>query len=376
MPKAVKDDQIPGEEQKEESSPSSLDKFLTLDRFSQVRGEGMDVVISSRVRLARNLDERLFSNRLNPESAEAVLDRVETVLGELEGPAWHFFHLEKISPLDRQILVEKHLISPQHAQDPIHRGVAIREDQVVSIMVNEEDHLRIQCILPGKSLDEAYREAESVDDLLEEKLVYAFDGAYGYLTACPTNAGTGLRASLMMHLPVLVLTNQAGNFFHALAKLGMAVRGQYGEGTQAIGNVFQISNQITLGLPEGEVIQNLKSIAAQVIDHERGGRETFLRESREALEDRVGRAYGILLNARIINSDETLRLLSDVRLGIELGLIQANPGVVDELWMLTRAACLQKMDGRGLNPYERDVRRAAIIRRMLAAEPKENREGE
>ncbi len=376
MPRAANNDQVPAEGGKEEETPSGLEKFLTLDRFPRARGEGMDVVISSRVRLARNLDERLFSNRLNAELAEAVLGQVETVLGQLEGAPWHFFHLEKISPLDRQILVEKHLISPQHAQDPTHRGLAIREDQVVSIMVNEEDHLRIQCILPGMSLDEAYLEAESVDDLLEAKLVYAFDGAYGYLTACPTNLGTGLRASLMMHLPVLVLTNQAGNFFHALAKLGMAVRGQYGEGTQTIGNVFQISNQITLGVPESEIIQNLKSIAAQIIDHERNGRETFLREGREALEDRVGRAYGILQNARIINSDETLRLLSDVRLGIEMGLVHANPGVVDELWMLTRAACLQKMDGRGLNPYERDVRRAAIIRGMLTAQPQEKREGE
>ncbi|MDA8065150.1 MAG: protein arginine kinase [Thermaerobacter sp.] len=344
-----------------------MDDFLAISHWAEGGGEDADTVLSSRVRLARNLEGIPFPGRMSDPEGERVLREVEESLDRLEG-TWHLFHMAQLTSLDRQAMVEQHLISPQHAREPENKGVALRRDGVVSVMVNEEDHLRIQCLLAGLELERAWQTATAVDDTLEEQLDYAFDPRLGYLTACPTNVGTGIRASVMMHLPALTMTNQASEVFGALAKLGLAVRGLYGEGTEVLGNLFQISNQITLGLGEEEIIHNLQGVTRQIIDHERAARELLLRENRLSLEDRVGRAYGILANARVTTSDEAMRLISDVRLGVDLGMITGvPPQTINELLVLTRVASLQKAAGQTLNPFERDVRRAALIRERLAA---------
>jgi protein arginine kinase len=233
-------------------------------------------------------------------------------------------------------------------------------------MVNEEDHLRIQCLFSGLQLDEAWQLASQVDDAFEERLNYAFSPDYGYLTSCPTNVGTAMRASVMMHLPALVLTQQTSRIFAAITKLGFAVRGIYGEGTEARGNLFQISNQITLGQSEEDIVSHLKGVTRQIIDQERAAREHLLNENREQIEDRVARSYGIMANARIMSSEEAMKLWSDVRLGVDLKIISGiKVQVMNELLILIRPAYLQIMAGQELNPLERDMKRAALLRERM-----------
>ncbi len=334
-------------------------------------GPESDMVLSSRVRLARNLAEVAFPHGMTAEQAQRVVDRVEEAVRELNRQKglghFTFIPLGVVPPLERQVLVEKHLISPQQVQQAEGRAVAIRDDEAVSIMVNEEDHLRIQCLAPGLGLDEALELCNRVDDALEKKLDYAYCEERGYLTACPTNVGTGLRASAMLHLPALVHSNQAGRVFGAIAKLGLAVRGFFGEGTEALGNIFQVSNQITLGQAEEEIVANLKGVSRQIIDQERQARETFLRDHRPQLEDRVHRSLGLLRHARVMSSQEAMQLLSDVRLGVAMGLVEGvRLETLNELMVLIRPAYLQKLAGGELDPFQRDWRRAALIREKLA----------
>lgn len=340
-----------------------------LSKWMEGTGPASDVVISSRVRLARNLLGIPFPAAADEAASRKVADLVETAVGKLNGAGpqpFTFFRLPDMPPRERQVLVEKHLISPEHAGEGPGRAVVIREDEAVSIMVNEEDHLRIQCLVPGLQLDEAWALANRIDDQLENELDYAFGERVGYLTACPTNAGTGMRASVMVHLPALVLTNQAGNVLSAVSKVGLLVRGLYGEGSESTGNIFQISNQITLGTTEEETIENLRSVVQQVIDSERQARDGLLREMREQLEDRVCRAWGTLTNARIMTSQEAMQLLSDVRLGVDLNIIgDIEPQALNELLVATRPGFLQQLAGKELSPFERDVRRAALVRGRL-----------
>src|SRR5690606_556007 len=241
-------------------------------------------------------------------------------------------------------------------------------DETVSIMVNEEDHLRIQVLMPGLQLEEAWRLADAADDALSRVLNFAYSDDQGYLTTCPTNLGTGMRVSVMMHLPGLVLSDQAGRLLGTLPKLGAVVRGMYGEGSEAKGNLFQISNQVTLGQTERDLTENLSSIARQLVERERSARERLYREMRGQLEDRVCRAYGILTNARLISSDEALRLLSDLRLGVDLNILpHVSPQVFSDLVVATRVGFLQKAAARQLAPEERDQRRATLIRQRLQA---------
>jgi len=234
-------------------------------------------------------------------------------------------------------------------------------------MVNEEDHLRIQALMPGLQLAAAWELADKVDDALEQYLPYAFSEQRGYLTACPTNVGTGLRASLMLHLPALVSTGQINRIIQAVGRFGLVVRGLYGEGTQALGNIFQFSNQVTLGHTESDIIQHLINVTRQVIDQEREARQMLLRRDKMALEDRVARAYGTLAHARVVSSQEALQLLSDVRLGIDLGILDGlKPEILQELLVAIRPAHLQMRTGRELSPAERDVLRAALIRERIA----------
>lgn len=331
-------------------------------------GPAGDVVLSTRVRLARNLADVPFPGRMDQEAWEHVIDAVaEAVrapdmkaLGELE-----LYRLRDLTPLERRVLVEKHLISPQHARAGTG-AVVIRRDEAISIMVNEEDHLRIQCLSPGLELERSWRLADQVDDALEGTLNLAFCPRLGYLTACPTNTGTGMRASVMMHLPGLVMSRQAPQLFSALAKVGIVVRGLYGEGTEALGNIFQVSNQVTLGQTEEEIIGGLEGVSKQIIDRERMARKKLYAHLRDQLEDRIWRAYGILTTARSISSQEAMALLSDLRLGIDLQVLpQVEPQVFNELLLQISPAFLQLAEGRELSPQQRDAKRASLIRQRI-----------
>lgn len=343
-----------------------------LSKWTEASGPDADVVLASRVRLARNLENFPFPHLMTEAQAREVVNHVELGVREINlmgvCPPVELYRLAEAPALERLVLVEKHLISKELAQDARGKAVAISGDEAVSIMVNEEDHLRIQVLAPGLDLASAWDLASKVDDALEAKLPYAFHQGRGYLTACPTNVGTGLRASVMVHLPALVLTNQAGRLFNTLGQFGLAVRGYFGEGTEPIGNIYQISNQITLGRSEEEIIDHLNSVVQQVIGHERRAREHLSRQMKAQLEDRVGRAYGILTGARILPSDEAMRLLSDVRLGVELGILRTvEARTLNELMVASRPAFLQKLAGKELSPFERDLRRASLIRQRLSS---------
>lgn len=331
-------------------------------------GPAADVVVSTRVRLARNLTDAPFPTRMDGEAAGTVIARVERGVAELGddlGPMT-LHRLREIPPLQRRALVEEHLISPRLAQAAERAALVLRADEGASVMVNEEDHLRLQALASGLALEGVWDRVNRMDDALERHLDYAWSPRLGYLTACPTNTGTGMRASVMMHLPGLVMAKQDQPLFSALAKVGVAVRGLYGEGTAAYGNVFQLSNQVTLGQSEREILVSLQGVCRQVIDRERKVRGQLHRTRRVELEDRVWRAYGILTTARVMSTREAMGLLSDLRLGVDLGILSGLEGrVLNELRVQASPAVLQVIEGRDLDPAERDVRRAELIRRRL-----------
>jgi protein arginine kinase len=330
-------------------------------------GEAGDVVISSRVRLARNLKGFPFPNYADEKQLTEIVAAIKTaVQGETEFGSLQLVPIEELTPNDRLVLVEEHLCSPQFIENPHLRLLLLNQEQSVSVMVNEEDHLRIQTVTPGNSLDQSLDLAKQVDDYLEKTLEYCFDERCGYLTACPTNVGTGIRASLMLHLPGLTMVDQIKRVLSFLAHVGMNIRGLYGEGTESLGNIYQISNQITLGHSEEELTSNLKSICRQVIEQERNVREALLKDSKLQLEDRLCRSFGILTQARLLNAQEALKLLSDVKLGVELGIIpQISKITVKELMFLIRASILQKISGQEITGVKRDYFRAQIVRDEL-----------
>lgn len=333
-----------------------------------------DVVISSRARLARSLAEFPFPHHLSPDKAEQVIQRVALAVREAEFSArfgdTEMVRLAELTPVERGMLVEKHLISPDfvmknHASYQ-YKGLALTADERLSIMVNEEDHLRIQCLYPGLQVTAAARDADEADTLLEETLDFAFSDRIGYLTACPTNVGTGLRASVMLHLPALVLLGRVKDILTAASRLGLTVRGLFGEGTEAVGHLFQMSNQITLGMSENDIVKNLDSITRQIIEQERAAREQLREQMPVVLRDRVNRAFGILRHAYVLSTDEAMRLLSDVRLGVGMGLIKGvAPRLLSELMVKTRSTYLAQMSGRQLSPPERGELRARVVRQAL-----------
>ena len=261
-----------------------------------------------------------------------------------------------MQPIQRQALVEKHLISPQLTNPERLGSVLLSDDESISVMVNEEDHIRIQVLYPGFQLLEAYRQADKVDNILEKDLPYAFDEQFGYATTCPTNTGTGLRASVMMHLPALTITKRINRIIPAISQVGMVVRGMYGEGTEALGNIYQVSNQITLGKSETDILSELQSIAEQIIMEERSARHTLLENSPMSLEDRLYRSYGTLTFSRLLTMEEAAKCLSDVRLGIDLDLIQdVDVSILNELMVFMQPAFLQQYAGDELKPRQRDV---------------------
>ena len=342
---------------------------LIQDTGEWLRGKGPhgEIVMSSRIRLARNLKDAPFPQwGAKPDRAK-ILSRVEEAVRAsnfLKGSM--ILPLKSLPELDRLFLVERHLISREHATGSNEKAVVVSGQEIIALMVNEEDHLRLQVLQSGFNLQEAWAVLDRVDEELEGKLAYAFLPEWGYLTACPTNVGTGMRASCMLHLPCLVMTKQIDRVLHAITKLGLTTRGLYGEGTEATGNFFQISNQVSLGVSEEEILDNLERLIKQVIDQEEAARKALTTQSRDALEDRIWRAYGTLRSAHLITSNETVELLSLVRLGVDLGVIPTlDRGIVNRLFIQTQPAHLQKLEGRALTASERDSRRAKLLRDSL-----------
>nr|WP_028552046.1 protein arginine kinase [Paenibacillus sp. UNC451MF] len=353
---------------------------MTTKRFTEqalsdwMKGEGpdSDIVISSRIRIARNLRSYPFPMLATNQQSKEVLEQVSNVLSNEELHTISHFSLvllDDLNELEKRVLVEKHLISPALADESRNGAVILSDNESISIMVNEEDHLRIQCLCPGFQIKEAWDMANQIDDLFEIQLDYAFDEKRGFLTSCPTNVGTGIRASVMIHLPALVLTQQINRILSAITQVGLAVRGLYGEGSEALGNLFQISNQITLGQSEQEIIDNLYGVVRQLIEHERAAREKLQYETKAKLLDRISRSYGIMSYAAIMDSKEAAQRLSDVRLGIDLGIIKNVPTqVMNELLVMTQPGFLQQYAGEKLTPEERDIRRAQLIREKFSQE--------
>ena len=345
---------------------------LTNQAGEWLRGNGpmSDVVISSRIRLARNVSGFPFLGKCTRHQRQALERKIrDTILSATLSSQMLYVDLEDAPELDRQLLVERHLISKPHAAAEGARGAAVGQNETLSIMVNEEDHLRIQVLRSGLQLEEAWEQINAVDDALESKLDFAFNARFGYLTACPTNVGTGIRVSVMLHLPALKLTGEIEKVFRAAKELRLAVRGLYGEGTEATGDFYQISNQTTLGKSEDEIIHDFKHVVIpKIIEYEQHARRTLLNDRTVALDDKVHRALGTLRNARLMGSEETLGWLSHLRMGVNLGRVKGiDIRTLNELFLLTQPAHLQKMQGKKLDGDARKALRADYIRQRLGA---------
>ena len=340
-----------------------------------LRGSGpeSDIVISSRIRLARNLADFPFIRQCNDSDRSEVEKTLkETIFSIKEWKNLAYLDVNMLAKVDRQFLVERQLISREHAEADGARSVAIDRQEKFSLMINEEDHLRVQVMHSGLALDSAWQRINEIDDMIEEKMTFAFHPRLGYLTACPTNVGTGMRVSVMLHLPALVITRQIEKDFRSLQKISLAVRGLYGEGSQAKGDFYQISNQITLGRSEQDLIEQVNDVVPVLIDYERKARQFLIRESQKDLHDRVSRAFGILCTAQTISSEETMHLLSSVRMGINLGLIEnLEIPMVNQLFIHTQPAHLQKLRGAELDTANRNIERAHYLKNHLrkAREP-------
>jgi protein arginine kinase len=331
------------------------------------RGPHDRIVMSSRVRLARNLKNAAFPGWAKKPERVRVLEMIRPAIESLPEMKTAFSEsMDNLTPLDKQILVERHLISREHANKAAGSGLVLNHEESLCVMINEEDHLRMQALRPGLQIKEAWRDIDLVDSALEKKLDYAYSPEIGYLTACPTNLGTGIRVSAMLHLPGLVLAEQINGIIQSVNKLGLAVRGLYGEGTEALGNVFQVSNQQTLGEPEVTIVERLDKVLSQILEHEENHRLLLLEKKPQMVYNHIGRAYGVLANAHSISSKETMNLLSFLRLGVDLGLF---PGVdrslIDHLFILTQPAHLQKQHSEKLSAEERDLLRADMLREHL-----------
>lgn len=342
---------------------------LTKQCGEWLRGNGpdSDIVMSSRIRLARNMADFPFIRRCTDIDRANIESTVrERLQGNEQLKQLNYINVADLETLDRQFLVERQLISREHAESDGARAVAIDDQESLSLMINEEDHLRIQLMRSGFDLDQAWQQINSVDDEIEKHLTYAYNSELGYLTACPTNVGTGMRVSVMVHLPALVDTRQIEKVFRALQKINLAVRGLYGEGSQAMGDFYQISNQITLGKSESELIKQVADAVPAVISYERKARDFLINESHHDLFDQVSRAYGTLQTAQKISSEETMHLLSKVRMGVNLGLIgNLEIPTINKLFIHTQPAHLQKMHGGKLDTAHRNRERANYLHTHL-----------
>ena len=349
---------------------------MTLDELTRTTGEWLrgagpmvDVVVSSRVRLARNLAAYPFlAASSSTERTEIYRTLVDEVTDTVAGPDALLIDMEEADEIDREVLVERHLVSRQHAASTGSRGVSVSPSETRALMINEEDHLRIQALQSGLQLEASWEEVNKVDDLLSKTLAFAFDQQFGYLTACPTNVGTGIRVSVMLHLPALKLTKEIERVERAARDMRLAVRGLYGEGTEAIGDFFQISNQTTLGTSEAEILSVFgQKVIPKIVEYERAARAALARERAPQLDDKVWRAYGVLTHARCISSEETQVLLSPIRMAINIGRFdEMDIATLNEVFLHTQPAHLQKLHGEPLDDEQRGIVRADYIRKRLA----------
>jgi len=332
------------------------------------KGNFGEIVLSSRVRIARNLTSFPFPERAKNNELDEILSITKRALQITRGlKDGLFLKIGELSAIDKEFLRERYLITKNLEEKPQHRGIMIGHGEYLSIMINEEDHLRIQALAPGLNLEEAWTIAEKLERNLENKLDFAFSEKFGYLTACLTNVGTGIRASLLVHLPGLVHAKEIRKTLSNLADIGASVRGLYGEGSKVEGNFFQISNQITLGKREENIIQELHNEAVKIIEREKLARNVLIKNARAQIEDKIWRSYGILKNARVLSSHEFINLSSAVRFGVGLGVLPSSVDleVLNKLLIITKPAHLQKMLGKSLGPGERDMRRASHVRNQL-----------
>jgi len=341
----------------------------------EASGDHADIVLSTRVRLARNLQGHAFGPRARVNDREAVLRRFRESATASSNPArGTLLQMAEVGVRTRRILLERRLVSRDLLGDadkgpPLGAAVLLTDHDPLSVMINEEDHLRIQSLVSGLRLQEAWSMVDRLDEDLGQDLPYAYHHEFGFLTSCPTNVGTGLRASVLMHLPGLVLTKEIGRVLQGLAQVGLTFRGLYGEGSEVVGNFFQVSNQTTLGKTEEDLVDHLDKIVRQVIEYETKARQTLLRDARAVTEDKIWRAYGLLRYARTLPFEELMNLLSGVRLGASLKLL---PGLrvytLNKIMIFTQPAHLEQAASRDLPPIESDAHRAAYVRRILASE--------
>lgn len=350
---------------------------MTIDDLTRTNGEWLrgtgqmsDVVISSRIRLARNLAEHPFlSTASATQRTEIYRLLVEAITSSSAGADALTVDLEETESIDRELLVERHLVSRQHIAGEGSRGVTISPDETRALMINEEDHLRIQALRSGLDLEALWEDVSALDDAVGSRLAFAFDRQLGFLTACPTNVGTGIRVSVMLHLPALKLTKEIERVARAARDMRLAVRGMHGEGTDVVGDLYQVSNQTTLGKSETEIIEDFSGkIIPKIAMYERTARETLVKKSPDEIDDKIWRAYGTLTHARRISSEETQTLLSPIRMGIHLERFDAfDLSTLNELFLKTQPAHLQKIFGRPLEGEERDIARAQFLRDRLGA---------
>ncbi|MDR1612536.1 MAG: protein arginine kinase [Planctomycetota bacterium] len=328
------------------------------------------IAVSTRVRLARNLARRRFPTHPDHSDRRKVLDEIKDAFEKTpSGPAFTWYELDGQMPIDRRILMERHLISRELAEGSGPRAVAFDEPESVAVMANEEDHLRMQCLRSGLRLREAFDCVNQLDDDLSGRLAYAFDPVYGYLTSCPTNVGTGLRVSVMLHLPALVMTQHIEKVFRAVYEMRMAVRGFYGEGTEAYGELYQISNQVTCGRTEEDILADMEATIQSVILYEEKARRELAGNAKNRLEDRIWRSWGALKNARLMSSEEAMRHLSSLRLGLVMGMMNKfELRDLQRLFLLSQPAHLQRIKGRELDSDARDAERAEFLRKRLGPE--------
>jgi protein arginine kinase len=331
-------------------------------------GGESEIVLSSRVRIARNLDKRRFAHNAPAEELAAILSATRSAAASTEAFSDSaYFEMGDMSTLDRQFLAERHLVSREFLFNSTSRGLMLKPTEELCLMINEEDHLRIQGYASGLQIRDACQLASRLDDELSLQMEFAYSERFGYLTACPTNVGTGLRASVLIHLPGLVHTKEIQKLLDSLRQLHHSIRGLYGEGTEVMGNFFQLSNSAALGTAENVIIDNLKEMVVRLTGFERKAREMLLRKARSLLEDKVWRAYGLLRYSRSVGSKEALSLISAVRLGVGLGLLEEVPmKTLNQLLIYIQPAHLQLLEGRSMEPHERDEARANLIRKTLS----------
>ncbi|MDZ7671460.1 MAG: protein arginine kinase [Halanaerobiales bacterium] len=348
------------------------DKKVSLSNWIKQKGNEDDIILSSRIRLARNIKMLPFPGQSSKEQLNKVVRIIKNILLDKEfnikGEKYKFnyIEIENISPVEKMMYVEKNISSPNFVKNGYGKILFFDSEEKISIMVNEEDHLRIQVLLPGLQIKKGWDIANQIDDIIEKETEYAFSENWGYLSACPTNIGTGLRSSVMVHIPGLKLSNNINKLFDVVGKLGLTVRGIYGEGSESAGNIYQISNQVTLGNAEEDIIDNLESVTRQVITQEKNARNRLLKEQETFIKDKIMRSFGKLKFAYSISTSEAMELLSYVKLGVELGLLkEIDSLLLKKLLIIIRPAHLQSLLGENINSSKRDIKRAELIQAEL-----------